>query len=79
MTSDSLDRPLVIYEKIALAGHRLVCKSCRRLKQQLRDLRDTCRIGNEADKIASPDDQLGKESKDRLLAAIRNRNSNDSA
>ena len=72
LTSDSLDRPLLGYEKVALAGHRFVCKSCRMLERQLRDLRDACRQGSQADKVAATDDGLGKESKDRLINAIRN-------
>jgi hypothetical protein len=39
LTSESLDRELGRGEAVALAIHRLICRSCRRLKAQLLLLR----------------------------------------
>ena len=43
------------------------------LKQQLRDLRDACRRGSEAGAVTGSSEGLANEDKERILAAIRDR------
>ena len=38
LTSKELDEPLRLAEKLAIRGHTLVCRSCRRLRRQLQFL-----------------------------------------
>jgi hypothetical protein len=65
MMSDSLDRRLGWAERVALNGHQLVCRSCRRARRQLLALRRAMRT--------SPDqgEALSTETRDRIRAALK--------
>jgi hypothetical protein len=43
LMSQALDEPLGLAERIALRGHLLACRSCRRFRDQLNLLRDALR------------------------------------
>ena len=49
------------------------------LKEQLRDLRDACRRGSEAGAVTGASEGLAKEEKERILTAMRDNDSNQSA
>ncbi len=66
LMSDSLDRRLGWSERAALCGHVLVCRSCRRARQQLQTLRQAMR--NSLDGVET----LSPEARDRMRAALKN-------
>ncbi|MEM1067931.1 MAG: hypothetical protein AAGI63_03470 [Planctomycetota bacterium] len=51
MASDELDRSLCWYEQLALAGHRLTCRPCRKLKVHLRQLRKLIQLGEQSGQL----------------------------
>ena len=72
LASDALDRPLCWYERLALAGHRLTCRPCRRLKSQLLQLRDAIRAGHESGGLLPDRDaHLRDERKQKIHDALR--------
>lgn len=66
LMSDSLDRRLGRTERLALRGHLLVCRSCRRAGRQLRALRQAMRKTMDGVETLSP------EARDRMRAALKN-------
>ena len=66
MMSDSLDRRLSWSERAALGGHVFVCRSCRRVRKQLRTLRQAMRSSLDGIETLSPD------ARDRIRAALKN-------
>ncbi len=65
LMSDSLDRRLSWSERTALAGHVLVCRSCRRARQQLQTLRQA--MHDSLDGVET----LSAEARDRMRAALK--------
>ena len=71
LTSRELDEPLGRAETLALRGHTLVCRSCRRLRRQLQFLQDAIRRrAAEPDGDGAGRDGLSPEARDRIGAAI---------
>ncbi|MDG3005056.1 zf-HC2 domain-containing protein [Paludisphaera mucosa] len=72
LASQQLDGPLPTPERLALAGHLLVCSSCRRFRGQIRFLREACRrraAGPQADAIGP--EALSAEARGRIAQALR--------
>jgi hypothetical protein len=71
LISQRLDEPLPLVDRLALAGHMLVCASCRRLGRQVRFLHEACarRVG--ADLDAAKPDALSGGARARILDALR--------
>lgn len=72
LTSQAMDEPLPIWERLALGGHLLACARCRRFRRQLAVVRAACRGGPT---LACGDDSSGgeylsREGKARITAAI---------
>ena len=71
LTSREHDEPLGLAEKLALRGHILVCRSCRRLRRQLQFLHSAMQR-----RIADPEgagpgqDALSPEARARIEKAI---------
>lgn len=57
LTSESFDRKLAFHERLAVAGHRIVCWSCRQFEKQLRVMRDAFRADG-ASKMFESEEQL---------------------
>ncbi|MCI0332876.1 MAG: zf-HC2 domain-containing protein [Planctomycetes bacterium] len=74
LTSASFDRPLTMVERMALAGHRLVCGQCRKLLLQLQFLREAVRRReNDLAAGSSPTETgvLSIAARDQIRRAIR--------
>lgn len=70
LMSDSLDRRLAGWERVALWGHVVVCRACRTARRQLhilqRGLRDSLGEGG-----AAGDEALSPEARDRIKQALK--------
>ena len=72
LSSQRLDEPLSWTDKLAWAGHLLVCRSCRRFRRQLDALRTAAqRITATADETGETADALSPQGKNRIARAIR--------
>lgn len=70
MMSDSLDRRLGWAERLALRGHMLVCRSCRRAGRKLRSIRRA--LSKSLEQVDAAGDTLSAEARERIRAALRN-------
>jgi hypothetical protein len=71
LTSTELDEPLSRAEKLAVQGHILVCRSCRRLRRQLHFLHAAIRRRNvDAEISGSDQDALSPEARLRIEKVI---------
>lgn len=78
LISDSFDRKLLFYERLALRGHYLACKSCPFFRKQMEFVRRAMRHGvsqrhkeSQTDLDAS-ESRLSDEAKQRIVNAMRN-------
>jgi hypothetical protein len=72
LMSESLDRELGRGEAIALAIHRLICRSCRRFKMQLRVLRQvTLNVAALNDTVFGQPLRLSAEKRAAIQTALR--------
>lgn len=70
LMSDSLDRQLSWSERVALKGHLVVCRACRRARRQMVILQQTMRKSLDiAD--AAGDEMLSPEARDRITQALK--------
>ncbi len=70
LTSESLDRQLTWSERVALQGHLVVCRGCRRARRQLLIVQQTMRKSLDiAD--AAGDELLSPEARDRISQALK--------
>ena len=71
LTSRELDEPATLAEKLALRGHILVCRSCRRFRRQLLFLQAALhRRSADPEGAAAGQDVLSPEARDRIEKAI---------
>jgi hypothetical protein len=71
LTSKELDEPLRLAESLALRGHVLICRSCRRLRRQLRFLRAAINHrSTESDRDGAGLDTLSPQARERIERAI---------
>lgn len=70
LQSDAFDRSLRLYERLALRGHLLSCKVCRKLKRQLKFLHQASREASDAQQLGSR--QLSPEAAARIQARLAN-------
>lgn len=66
LASESLDRRLCLYEKLALRLHQGVCWSCRQFERQIRLLRDAANRLQPTSGDNKPDAELSAAAKHRL-------------
>ncbi|HBE69000.1 MAG TPA: hypothetical protein DDW52_12700 [Planctomycetaceae bacterium] len=66
LASESLDRRLLVHERLALRLHQVVCWSCRQFERQLRLLRDAANRLHQAPSESQPDAELSAAAKQRL-------------
>jgi hypothetical protein len=67
-----MDEPLSWSDRLAWAGHLLVCRSCRRFRHQLTFLREAARRVAATDvSPATVDEGLSAERRTRISKAIR--------
>ncbi len=73
LTSQALDAPLALPERLALRGHLLVCGPCRRFQKHLLILRDLLRTEGRSMPPAKTanGDGLPPAAKHRIIATIR--------
>lgn len=72
LSSRRLDEPLSWADKLAWAGHLLVCRSCRRFRQQLTFLRQAVRhIAAIVDDPPPAEAGLSEAARTRITKAIR--------
>ncbi len=71
LTSRELDEPLGLAERLAVRGHTLVCRSCRRFRRQLELLRAALNRRDVATEEAGPDcDGLSVEARARIQRVL---------
>ena len=71
LASKELDEPLGLAETLALRGHVLLCRSCRRFRRQLQFLHAAMtRRGAEPDGDGESQDALSPEAQARIERAI---------
>jgi hypothetical protein len=73
LASHSLDRPLNLWEKVALKTHLKICLQCKKYHQQLLTLHEA--TGRFAEFLDANGDQLPRLSPDarqKVLAALKN-------
>lgn len=80
LLSDGLDRQLSLTERIALQGHLLACRRCRRFRHILQHLRTATQRLTRGDDTAKQDvlPPLSPEARARLTEAITRAQSEDS-
>ncbi|MEM9585650.1 MAG: zf-HC2 domain-containing protein [Planctomycetota bacterium] len=66
LRSDALDRRLVWWERMAVAGHWLVCGPCRKVVRQLRQVDQAARK-----LVESTDQSLSAEARERIARRLR--------
>lgn len=72
LSSRRMDEPLAWTDKLAWAGHLLVCGSCRRFRRQLALLRDAARrVGSSVDESIEAGDGLSAERRMRIAQVMR--------
>jgi hypothetical protein len=72
LTSQAMDEPLELPERLALRGHWLACSPCRRFRDQLAILREACRRhGFQVPDVTSGPDALSTEAKARIARVLR--------
>lgn len=72
ISSRRLDERLSWTDKLAWAGHLLVCRSCRRFRRQLEFLRDAARrVATSVDDASDTADALSPEGRTRISQALR--------
>jgi hypothetical protein len=71
LASQELDEPLGTSDRLAMWGHVLACRSCRRFRGHLRQIREVCRR-REAHRtdLESVDGGLSPESRRRIAGAL---------
>ena len=73
LASDAIDRQLDPAERWAVLLHTIGCRSCRRLRKQLRKLCDAAQRRGEVDLAAEPGDSgLSPVARKRIALAMRN-------
>ncbi len=70
LMSDSLDRRLAWSEQVALQGHMIVCRACRRAWRQMLILQRTMRKSLDIAE-ATGDEMLSPEARDRIRQALK--------
>jgi len=72
MLSQSLDRPLSLYERINLKLHLLICVWCERYKNQLSFIREALQHHTGLDDVseASPAMSLSTDARERIKRAL---------
>lgn len=70
LMSDSLDRRLTWVERVALQGHVVVCRGCRRAWRQLLILQETMRKSLESASAAG-DEMLSPAARHRIRQALK--------
>ena len=70
LMSDSLDRQLTWSEQVALQGHMIVCRACRRAWRQMLILQQTMRESLDVADAAG-DEILSPEARDRIRQALK--------
>lgn len=75
LLSDAMDRTLPLHVQVRMRMHLLICKLCRRYKQQLALIRDVLRIGGTtlSDRDHSEQPSLSPEAKARIQRALDSR------
>lgn len=65
LMSDSLDRPLLWHERLALRGHLLACRVCPLVMKQMKTIAQATR------RVAPPEATLSRDAKDRIKGKLR--------
>jgi predicted anti-sigma-YlaC factor YlaD len=68
LASRELDEPLPGLERVALWGHLLACRSCRRFRRQIRLIRESLRRRDHRPAPEGPDDGVLSEAARRRIA-----------
>jgi hypothetical protein len=68
LASESFDRDLSLTERLAMRGHELVCRSCRRFHRQLVALREAIRRRSLAS--AGLPESLSAEARRRIIQSL---------
>ena len=68
LSSESMDRPLTLRERLSLHAHLAMCHLCRRFVRQIRFLR---LAGGKAQQSGFADIRLDDDSKERIRRRIR--------
>ena len=70
--SESIDRTLPLHYRLQLKMHLLMCKYCKRFKNQLLMIRGAARLEDPAEDNVEPRQCLSKEACQRIKQAMRN-------
>lgn len=69
LASESFDRDLTLTERLAMRGHELVCRSCRRFHRQLVALREAIRRRRSLASAGLPE-SLSAEARRRIMQSL---------
>lgn len=70
LVSESLDRKLVLHQRMGMRIHLMMCKFCSRYKDQLLFLRKTARLYSESSEEPDPSIQLSSDVGKRIKESM---------
>lgn len=70
LSSQQMDRPLSVWDRISMKLHQMLCPPCALVQQQFNAMRDACRFAYD-DEDSDESRRLSKEACERMKAELR--------